>query len=222
MRAMTTPGLQVRRATVDDLSTLIPLWQEDSFPSEELEKRIKEFQVVVDPDGEVLGAAALSIAGSEGLLHSEVFARPEQSDYMRAALWERFQILANNFGLVRVWTQFDTPFWHTNGFREPGADVIERLPAVFGSPAAGWIYLQLREDAAPALTFDKEFALFRETEKEQTEKLFRQARVLKMIAAVLGVGVFVLVIVWSIAFMKAQSHLRQQRSSSLPQVEFRV
>jgi ABC-type sugar transport system permease subunit len=50
--------------------------------------------------------------------------------------------------------------------------------------------------------------LFKEAEKEQTQKLFRQARVLKGIAGAIAVLVFVLVIVWAIMFFKAQARLR--------------
>ena len=47
-----------------------------------------------------------------------------------------------------------------------------------------------------------------EAEKEQTQKLFQQARVLKIIAAVVAVLVFLLVIVWAVLFFKSQARLR--------------
>ena len=74
---MTNPNPQVRRATVEDLPKLVPLWQAEQLPWAGLEKRFKEFQVVEMPDGEVVAAVGLEIAGTEGRLHSEVFAHPQ-------------------------------------------------------------------------------------------------------------------------------------------------
>ena len=53
---MMTPNQQVRRATVEDLEKLVPLWQQENLPWEDLEKRFKEFQVVEGAGGELLGA----------------------------------------------------------------------------------------------------------------------------------------------------------------------
>src|SRR2546426_5938551 len=102
---MTTPNVQVRRATVEDLAKLVPLWKAEDLPCDELEKRFKEFQVLESAGGALLGAVGLQIAGSEAHLHSEVFARPDEADSLREKLWERAHVLANNHGLVRVWTQ---------------------------------------------------------------------------------------------------------------------
>src|SRR5688572_8993095 len=121
---MSTPQLQVRRATIDDLPKLAPLWREENLDVDDLEKRFKEFQVAEGLSGEVIAALGLQVAGQEGRLHSEVFARPEEADLAREKLWERAQIIANNHGLVRVWTQLTAPFWHTNGFAPAPGDVI--------------------------------------------------------------------------------------------------
>src|SRR5688572_8151548 len=98
---MSTPQLQVRRATIDDLPKLAALWRDENLDVADLEKRFKEFQVVEGPGGEILGALGLQISGQEGRLHSEVFSLPEQADIVREKLWERAQILVNNHGLVR-------------------------------------------------------------------------------------------------------------------------
>ena len=91
---MTTSNLQVRRATIEDLPKLVPLWLQEHLPCEQLEKRFKEFQVVEAPGGELVGAVGLEVAGAEGRLHGEVFAHPEQSDSLRELLWERAQAIA--------------------------------------------------------------------------------------------------------------------------------
>jgi len=204
MRPMTTPNQQVRRATVEDLQKLVPLWQQENLRAEDLEKRFKEFQVVGGKNGEVLGAIGLQIAGHEGRLHSEVFAHHEQADALRETLWERIKIVANNFGLVRIWSQFVTPFWNRSGFQYASTEVLSKLPPGFAGDPNPWKFLQLREEVAAPQSIDKEFALFRQAEKERTEQMFRQARVLKIIAALVALAVFILVAVWAFVFVKMQ------------------
>jgi N-acetylglutamate synthase-like GNAT family acetyltransferase len=202
---MTTPKQQVRRATVEDLQKLVPLWQQENLPWQDLEKRFKEFQVVEGGDSELLAAVGLQIEGHEGRLHSEVFAHAEQADVLRELLWERTKVVANNFGLVRLWTQFATPFWNQSGFQYATAELLSKLPAGFGGDPRPWKFVQLRAEAAAPLSIDKEFAMFREAERERTEQIFRQARILKIIAVLIAFAVFVLVGVWAFVFFKMQS-----------------
>jgi hypothetical protein len=205
--AMTTSNLQVRRATVEDLPTLLPLWREDRLPWQDLENRFKEFQVVQNSEGTVLGGIGLQIVGLEGLLHSEVFAHPEQADLLRDLLWERVQIIAANHGLVRIWTQLSTPFWYQNGLKMPSPETLAKLPAAFGRVDACWLFLQLRDDTVPAISLDAQFEQFKAAEQEETAKLYRHARVMKLIAGILGLAVFALVVIWAVLFIKAQGRL---------------
>ena len=198
---MIDPNVQVRRATVEDLPQLTGLWQQENLPTSDLEKRFKEFQVAHTPEGTLLGAIGLQVAGTHGKLHSEAFAHQEQADDLRARLWERTRLIAGNFGLTRIWMQTAAPFWHHTGFQPAGADEVVKLPPAFQSDSQPWRYVQLREETV-AVSIDKEFALFREAERERTNRLFRQAKVLKMIAAVVAAGVFLLVIVWAFIFFK--------------------
>ena len=191
---MTTPNPQVRRATIEDLPQLVSLWQEESLPWERLEKRFKEFQVVEAPGGEVLGALGLEIVGVEALLHSEVFLHPEQSDTLRALLWERAQVLGKNHGLVRVWTQLATPFWNHTVFQPATGEVVTKLPPAFGGVAEPWRFIQLKEESTAPISIDKEFAAFKELEKENRDKLFRQAKIMKVVAAFVILIVFLLVL----------------------------
>ncbi len=198
---MTDASVQVRRATIEDIPQLVSLWQQEHLPAAELEKRFKEFQVVQGSGGEVLGTIGLQISGNQGRLHSEALLHPEQSDAVRQKLWERITLVAQNFGLARVWVQSSAPFWGTLGFVAANGEVLAKLPPEFASAGGNWSTLQLKEEAA-AVSIDKEFALFREAERERTEKLFRQARVLKMLAGVIAVAVFALVAVWAFLFFK--------------------
>jgi N-acetylglutamate synthase-like GNAT family acetyltransferase len=202
--SMTTPNLQVRRATIEDLPKLAALWRQEDLPVQELEKRFKEFQVVEGAGGQLAAAVGLQVAGPEGRLHSEVFAHPEQADALRELLWERAQVVAQNHGLVRLWTQFSTPFWNHSGFRPAGAEVLAKLPPIFGGDPHPWQWLQLKEEASVPVSLDKEFALFREMERERTEKIFRQARVLKLVALVVVLVVFGLVAFLVLSWFRAR------------------
>ena len=202
---MSTPQLQVRRATIDDLPKLAPLWREENLDVNDLEKRFKEFQVAEGLSGEVIAALGLQVAGQEGRLHSEVIARPEQADLAREKLWERAQIIANNHGLYRVWTQLATPFWHTNGFAHAPGDVLAKLPPAFSGNAAPWLFVKLREEGAAGISIDKEFAMFKEAERERTEQMFRQARFLKIIALAIAGAVLILVGFLTLKFFKLRS-----------------
>ena len=71
-----------------------------------------------------------------------------------------------------------------------------------------WTFYQLRAEGAAPVSLDKEVAMFREAERERTEKIFRQARVLKVIAALIAVAVLGLVIVWAIFFFNLQRRRR--------------
>lgn len=199
---MTDANVQVRRATIEDIPQLTVLLRKESVANVDLEKRFKEFQVVQGPGGEILGTIGLQISGNQGRLHSEALLHPEQSDALRQKLWERISLVAQNFGLTRVWIQNSAPFWHTLGFAPADSEVVTRLPPEFGSGSGNWSTLQLKEEGPAVSSIDKEFAMFREAERERTEKMFRQARFLKLLAGVIAVAVFVLVAVWAFLFFK--------------------
>lgn len=199
---MTDANVQVRRATIEDIPQLISLLQQESVPNVDLEKRFKEFQVVHTSGGEILGTIGLQISGSQGRLHSEALLHPEQSDALRQKLWERISLVAQNFGLARVWIQSSAPFWHTLGFAPASSENISRLPPEFAGGSGNWSTLQLKEEGPAVSSIDKEFAMFREAERERTEKMFRQARFLKLLAGVIAVAVFALVAVWAVLFFK--------------------
>lgn len=198
---------EVRRATVEDVPKLVELWKSEQLPWPELEKRFKEFQVAVAADGGLVGALGLQIAGTEGQMHSEAFLHEEQADYLRDKLWERMRILAGNHGLVRLWTPLAAPFWRTNGLKPADNDMMVKLPAAFGDAKLPRLVLQLKEQTAPAISIDKEFALFQESEKQDVQRLFHQAKVMKMIALVVAIVVVLLVFVWAYLMYKARHQL---------------
>lgn len=205
---MTTPSPQVRRANIEDLPQLVLLWQREQFDTADLEKRFKEFQVVDDGAGGLAGAMGLQVVGHEGCLHSEVFARYEQADALRQLFLERAHVIAKNHGLFRLWTQFSTPFWNQPGLRHAGAEELTKLPAGFGGDARPWRFMQLREEASAPPSIDKEFAMFREMERERTERVLRQAKTLKTVAVVIVLAVMGVFAVGIMAWFKTRRNPR--------------
>lgn len=201
---MTTPNLSARRATIEDLQKLAPLWEAAGLSVEELGKRLQEFQVVEGAGGEILGALGMQIDGQQARLHHESFAQPEEAATVRAKLWERVQMVARNHGFVRIWTQLDPAAWAPCGFQAPSPDAAAKLPPTFAGQSQPWLCLQLRDDAALTPSIEKEFALFKEMQQEETQKIFRQAKIMKVVAGVVVLVVFALVAIWVVTWMKAQ------------------
>jgi N-acetylglutamate synthase-like GNAT family acetyltransferase len=175
----------VRRANVDDLPGLKLLWERAHLQVLDLEKRLTEFQLVATSDGDLMGVIALQIEGKLGRLYGEAFTHPEQADDARPWLWQRLQTLARNHGLVRLWTLEAAPFWHHSGFTKPDPEQLKKLPDSFGDRHSHWLTLALREDSAQALSIEKEFEIFQQSQRANTEQVLAQARKLKTLAYVL-------------------------------------
>ncbi len=190
---MNSVKYRVRRATVDDLAALRALWQPMGFPAEELERRLTEFQVAEDTEGKLLGALALEINTRHGRVNREAFGDFSLAEELRPLLWERVQSVAQNHGLVRLWTQEHAPFWRRCGLSPANAEALERLPAAWAGQPGEWLTVQLRDETA-VLSIDKEFELYMATEKQKTADTFRRAKTLKTISTVIAIllGIFVL------------------------------
>jgi len=195
---MNSPEYTARRATVDDLSGLKILWERARFQVLDLEKHLTEFQLIVSDAGDLIGALALHIEAKQGLLHSGAFAQPEQEEQFRPQLWERIQSVARNHGLNRLWTQEGASFWLQAGFVEGSAETLPRLPPGFGDRQARWLTLQLKDENVAALSIEHEFELFQTAQKEDTERLRRLGRTMKVtvfvvIGIVAAIGLLVIV-----------------------------
>ena len=176
---MSSLNYHVRRATLDDIGQLTALWQSMQLPAEDLARRVTEFQVAESADGKVLGAVGLQIAERQGLVHSEAFSDFALAEYLRPLLWDRLHSVATNHGLLRVWTQEQAPFWNHCGLLKADAEALQKLPALWRGLPSGWLTLKLRDDLETVMSLDKEFALFMQSEKQRTDKVFQRARMLK-------------------------------------------
>jgi N-acetylglutamate synthase-like GNAT family acetyltransferase len=201
MPRMSSGNLRIRRATLDDLAALRPLWNSMRFDIAMLERRLTEYQVAVDANEQVVGGLGLQIVGRHACLHSEAFPDFALTDHVRPLFWERIQALALNHGIARLWTREDAPFWKQNGFQPAKAEALKRLPAEVGSPDQPWLTLSLKDEDT-VVSLEKELALFMQSEKQHTQKALKQAKMLKNIATVIALIFGILVLAGMIYLVK--------------------
>ena len=187
-------GLRVRRATVDDLVTLRAIWLSMRLPADELEKCLKEFQVVEDAGGNVLGAVGIRFSKQFALLYGEGFSDFSIADAARELFWQRFEALAANHGIFRIWTQEASPFWRHWGFQPANAEILSQLPDEWRMSEDQWLTLQIKNEEAIKAALEGKLAGFMDAEKQQTTRVYENARTLKNIITVIGFAVGILCI----------------------------
>jgi hypothetical protein len=190
---MNPSNYRVRRATTDDLTKLRPIWATMQFPAGELERRVTEFQLAENADGQMVGAVGFQMLEGQARIHSEAFSDFAVADFVRPLFWDRIRILAANHGITRLWTREDAPFWKQNGLQPAVADVLKKLPAAWSEPNAAWLTLQLKGEEAIA-SIEKEIAMLMKAERQRTARTLQHAETLKKIGLVLAIifGIFVL------------------------------
>jgi N-acetylglutamate synthase-like GNAT family acetyltransferase len=199
--AMNAMSYRLRRATMDDLPQLGVLLKATLLPAD-LEKRFTEFQVAESPEGNLVGALGLQVIQKQGQVHGETYLDFGLADTLRPLLWERLQTVAQNHGLVRLWTRETAPFWKQAGFAGADPEVMKKFPPGFGEQRPDWLTLKLKEDIETVLSLDKEFSLFMESEKARTEEVFAQARMLKGFAWVLTIALVLFVAIAVVFLLK--------------------
>jgi len=195
---MSSAKYRVRRATLDDVGQLTPIWESMNFRAQDLAKRITEFQVAEDAEGKLLGGLGLQMAERQGLVHSEAFGDFALADHLRPLLWDRIQNVATNHGLLRLWTREQAPFWNHCGLVQADTETLQKLPAAWRGPASPWLTLKLRDDLETVMSADKEFALFMQSEKQRTQQVFQRARTLKLIATLIALALLIGVVAWAV------------------------
>src|SRR5271154_3839123 len=192
---MNPQTLRIRRATVDDRDALKSLWASMRLTADELEKRLTEFQVVENSDGEVVGAIGIQFSRQHALLHSEGYTDFGIADAARQLFWERIQTLASHNGIFRVWTQERSPFWKNFGFQPPTTEVLTRLPSEWKNEFdGGWLTFQLKNEEVIAAALEKNFVPFMAGEKNETEKISQKAKTINTIITVVGFAIGILCI----------------------------
>lgn len=191
---MTAPQFSARRATLDDLPALRPLWEAERLDAVALEKRLTEFQVVCDEEGKVVGAVGMQRHQQHGLLHSEVFADFALADTLRPLLWERVRNVGRNYALARMWTREASQFWRGLGFDPPDEEQLANFPAVFGEADGGTLLtLKVRDDPFADMTPAQEEAMLKQHLRAETDKMLKQARSLRVFAYIAS-AIFIIVL----------------------------
>jgi N-acetylglutamate synthase-like GNAT family acetyltransferase len=199
---MNSTNFRVRRATLDDISQLAALWKSMNFPADALSKRVTEFQIAESSEGVLAGAIGLEIAQKHGRIHSEAFTDFGLADQLRPKLWERIHAVATNHGLLRLWTQEHAPFWSHCGLVKPDPEVLQKLPAPWQAQKSEWLTLKLKDEIEKLISADREFAMFMDAEKQRTARAFQHAKVLKLVATLIALAVFVIVLVGAFMIFK--------------------
>ena len=108
--------------------------------------------------------------------------------------WQRFEALAANHGIFRIWTQETSPFWKHWGFQPANAEILSRLPDEWKTSEGQWLTLELKNEEAVTSALETKFAGFMDTEKKQTALVAEKARTLNHIITVIGFAVGILCI----------------------------
>ncbi|HEX5399561.1 MAG TPA: hypothetical protein VFY06_10990 [Verrucomicrobiae bacterium] len=185
-------GLRVRRSTLDDIAVLRAIWLSMQLPADDFEKRLNEFQVVEDVDENILGAVGFRFSRQHALIYGEGFSDFSIADEARRLFWQRFEALAANHGVFRVWTREASPFWTRWGFQSASTETLSRLPAEWAATGGKWLTLELKNEEAVAAALETRFAGFMDAEKQQTARVADKARFLKNVVTIVGFAIGIL------------------------------
>jgi N-acetylglutamate synthase-like GNAT family acetyltransferase len=195
----TTPEYHLRRATLEDLPGLKQLWLESRLPVAELEKRFTEFQLAFRADGTLAGSVGLQMQKLQGLIHSEAFPDPLLGPEIRPLLWQRVVGVAKNNGLSRLWTLPTTSFYREQGMIDIDDATRSRMPEGFGNPNADWVILKLKDENQSSISLEKEFEIFAQAQRSESERVMSQAKAFRLVAygllflGLLGLGALALI-----------------------------
>ena len=207
---MTETGFVARRATVEDLPQLLPLWRLEHLQADDLEKRFTEFQVACDATGQIVAAVGLQISGAQACLHSEAIGAAEFSDLLRELLWKRLQVIIQNHALERMWTTLAATYWRTIGFDKATAEQLETLPPAFQPGAGEWLVITLRAANANA-ALEREFSQLKALQEQESQRMRERVRWAKRIALGITIVLVVLVLAWLAVILKVGPRIFQGR-----------
>ncbi len=202
---MTPPNHRVRRATLDDLGTLKPLWESMRFSVDALEKRLTEFQVAENALGEVVGTIGFRMNERHACIHSESYSDYSVADICRPLFGERLKVLSANHGIARLWTQENAPYWNREGFQPADEETLKKIPAAWLTENPAWLTLQLKSEEA-FVSLEKELGAFMQAEKARAAKMREQARLIKIFATCAAV-IFGIVVIGALVYLMRKNGL---------------
>lgn len=180
-----------------------------NLPADDLEKRLTEFQVVVDADGAFLGAIGFQVLRQYALLHSEGFTDFSVADAARELFWRRIQVLSSNHTVFRLWTQERSPYWKTFGFAPSDVETLARLPAEWRNEFEGaWLTFQLKDEQAIATALGTDLAGLMDAERRQTESIRERAKALRTWVTVIcfAIGILCIGFAFYLLFRRGMPH----------------
>ncbi len=191
---MLPPGITVRRATLDDMESLLGLWRECRLPAHELEPRFTEFQIAVDAQGWILACLGFRSSGTHGHIHSFGCRRGDLEPGLLDLLWERALNLANQTGCLRLWTRDPGPVWRDRGFQPATPSERRDLPNTLSEGREGWLSIKLRDEPLKLLAAEEQLEAYLELERMRTERMLRRGRFIKLVVTALAAGGFLLLL----------------------------
>lgn len=206
---MTPSGHQVRRANLEDLDSLRTQWAAAHLPAQDLERRLTEFQVVQDANGNVVGSIGFTMHQRYGLIHSETYANPADAEQLRPLIWTRINSLVLNHGINRLWTPERSAFWPNNGFQPASEQVLRRLPGAWAAADATWLTLQIKDEDAVS-SMEKEMAAWMAAERQSTADRLDRAKTLKNVVVVVGILVVIGVLIATTIIIVNKQRLHPQ------------
>ncbi len=199
---MNYEDLRGRRATSDDVPALQDMWRRTGIASADLEPRFTEFQVIEDPLGGLVAAVGIRLLGKDAMMHTETIPDFGSADAVRPVMWDRVQALANNNGIVRVWTQETAAFWRQLEFSTATAEDLAKLPAPFRTGEGPWLLRVLRDEDLIKRA-EQELAMFHQEEKARIDGMKSQGKVWQWIATAIAITLFVFVVVGAVRLLKS-------------------
>ncbi len=171
------------------------------LPADALESHLTEFQVV-ERAGEVVGAIGFQIIRTAALLHGEGYSDFSVADAARELFWARIQSLSSNYGVFRLWTQENSPFWRHWGFHQASAENLELLPAEWKQAEAPWLTQELKNEAAINAALNTQFAGYTASEKKSAAAVSARAKKVTTIFTGIFFGIFFICLVVLIVLIK--------------------
>jgi N-acetylglutamate synthase-like GNAT family acetyltransferase len=207
---MTEQSFHFRRATLEDIDILRGLWQTALYPTQELEKRLTEFQIAEGLDGRLLGALGIGVLGEEAWIHHEAFTHPDTEAAIREVLWNRLKVLFGNQGVHRIWTCEKSEFWAQAGFRIATIEERPKFPPEFGSGGRTLTVFPLKDLKAERMIESKIIEL-QEVREEEAAHMEGRTRIIRIVAWSLAGFLMVLLIYFTVRGLLALPQIQRMR-----------
>src|SRR5690606_21857656 len=105
-----------------------------------------------------------------------------------------------------LWTMPTASFYREQGMAEVDETIRAKLPEIFGSPNSDWISLKLKDENQNAISLEKEFEIFTQSQRNATEELMSKAQAFRILAYALLVLAFGALAALIVVVMRARAN----------------